>query len=263
MPDKKIYETIAHFENDLKRTENKFSTDVRNFEREFEANRPRYISFGGNNNLDKQLAYNLSAVEKMGQLNRRFHSDCEAMILTINSTCLPLLSLNPSVQAVGSVVDLLHKICTSLAETTTTFTMSLDGRSIGEVGSMQPEASVTARAILKYWDNYYENMPGYIEDFQQRNSEKQARIDRETEVQRKLEREYENIKSKILRVLSCCNEPINIETLMSRDSELSSYSNSKISALLMQLLRSGAIQRTARGGQAYYQIAENEYWTMS
>lgn len=164
MPDKKIYETIKHFENDLKRTESKFSTDARNFEREFVANRPVAYSFDGSNNLDKQLAYNLSAVEKMGQLNRRFHADCEAMIITIDSTCRPLLPQKPSAQAVGALVDLIQKICTTISETVTAFTVSFDGHNIGEIGSMQPEASVVVRAILKFWENYYESMPGYKEN---------------------------------------------------------------------------------------------------
>lgn len=164
MPDTKIYETIKHFENDLKRTESKFSTDARNFEREFVANRPVAYSFDGSNNLDKQLAYNLSAVEKMGQLNRRFHADCEAMIITIDSTCRPLLPQKPSAQAVGALVDLIQKICTTISETVTAFTVSFDGHNIGEIGSMQPEASVVVRAILKFWENYYESMPGYKEN---------------------------------------------------------------------------------------------------
>ena len=164
MPDKKIYETIKHFESDLKRTESTFDTDAHNFELEFVRNRPISFSLDGYNNLDRQLAYNRSAIEKMKQINQRFHTDCEAMIISIDSVCRPLLSKNPSAQAVGELVALIQKICTSISETVTSFTVSFDGRNIGEIGSIQPQASVAARAILKFWENYYESMPGYKEN---------------------------------------------------------------------------------------------------
>lgn len=164
MSDKKIYETITRFEDDLKRTESIFRADAQRFQREFDANRPISYSFGSSNNLDEQLAYNLSAIETMKRLNYRFHADCEAMIIAIDSTCRPFLTENPSEQAVGALVELLQNICNSISDTVTVFDMSFNGRNIGEVGSIQPEASVVARATLKFWKNYYENMPGYREN---------------------------------------------------------------------------------------------------
>lgn len=72
----------------------------------------------------------------------------------------------------------------------------------------------------------------------------------------KTQLENEGVKSTILSTLSAIGVPATINEVQKSSAELGELSNQKISALLTQLVKAGAVVRTEVKGKAHFAVAE-------
>ena len=70
--------------------------------------------------------------------------------------------------------------------------------------------------------------------------------------------ENEGIKEKIANALAEIGEPTTVTNLLKVNAEVGQYSNQKVSALLTQMLDTGAIVRTVEKGKSYYALPSAE-----
>lgn len=87
---------------------------------------------------------------------------------------------------------------------------------------------------------------------QQNKNAKNASADRKPN---KTQKENIGIKEDILCVLGTFDKAVNIADLQKADPDLAKLSSQKISALLTQLLRDGAVERTEVKGRAFFALA--------
>lgn len=72
----------------------------------------------------------------------------------------------------------------------------------------------------------------------------------------KTQLENEGVKATILSALGEVGVPTTIADLQKNSAELAEFSNQKISALLTQLVKGGAVVRTEVKGKAHFALAE-------
>ena len=74
----------------------------------------------------------------------------------------------------------------------------------------------------------------------------------------KTQLENEGIKEQIANALAEIGEPITVTNLLKVNAEVGQYSNQKVSALLTQMLDTGAVVRTVEKGKSYYALPSAE-----
>jgi hypothetical protein len=74
----------------------------------------------------------------------------------------------------------------------------------------------------------------------------------------KTQLENEGIKSKIADVLSTAETALSIGDIAKANAELADLSNQKLSALVTQMVKAGAVVRTEVKGKAYFALATKE-----
>ena len=74
----------------------------------------------------------------------------------------------------------------------------------------------------------------------------------------KTQLENEGIKEKISNALAEIGKPTTVTNLLKVNAEVGQYSNQKVSALLTQMLDTGAVVRTVEKGKSYYALPSVE-----
>ena len=120
-----------------------------------------------------------NTVKKSIEITKRFHEECEAIIIALDTVCRPYLQNSIDICVVGDVVTLLNTITKEMQEASTNITVSGNGIYMGELGTVSAEASKEVKAILQVWELHYRAMPGYQADLQRI---KQAKIDKKNDL---------------------------------------------------------------------------------
>ena len=76
--------------------------------------------------------------------------------------------------------------------------------------------------------------------------------------QTKTQKENVKIMEKILSALEKCEIPVTITELQNEVTEMGTYSNQKLSALLKKLVESGKVVKTVEKKKSYFSIATEE-----
>ena len=147
-----MLQTVEQFKEELKLAQNTFNADGRDLERR--ANRTTMHL--------NELNVAFDMVHEGARITAEFYASCDVIVLSLDSICRPLLEQKPEIYAVKAVVDLIKKVNDAVAQTSTSFTVSLNGSKSSDVGSLQPIATMEALRIQKFWESYYRRMPEYI-----------------------------------------------------------------------------------------------------
>ena len=124
-----------------------------------------------------------SAVSQVADLASAARKACDALyaayqmeIRLLDEACRPLLSQDPSIQAVREVAKMI-KWLNDESEIENNFTASLNNRSLGDVASARYIPSMENKMIQSYWDSKYHEMPGSAElEYEKRRAVEQRKL---------------------------------------------------------------------------------------
>jgi len=124
-----------------------------------------------------------SAVSQVADLASAARKACDALyaayqmeIRLLDETCRPLLSQDPSLQAVREVAKLI-KWLNDESEIENNFTASLNNHSLGDVASARYIPSMENKMIQSYWEGKYHSMPGSAElEYAKRRAVEQRKL---------------------------------------------------------------------------------------
>lgn len=182
MTDKLILESVAHFQNEFQLAQEKFSGEGTLLE-----DRAHYLKMSLS---QVNLAFDM--IHKGAQITADFFASCEMIVLSLDSICRPLLEQNPGYEAVKAVVNLISDVNATVADTSTDFSVSLNGSTPTDIGTIQPIASMEALVIQKFWESYCHRMPEYAEEQKQAEAERKRM---KAEEDRKKEDEQHSVQA--------------------------------------------------------------------
>lgn len=105
----------------------------------------------------------------------------QTLIETLDGMCRPLLANNPDGEAIKSVADMVRYL-NEESEIEYSFSASLNGSNLGNVGNSKYVPSISNKMIQKFWESQYASSPYAIEyEKKRRKDAEEARVRREAE----------------------------------------------------------------------------------
>lgn len=150
--------------------------------------------------MEAQLAFNVKVVEKFADATKKYCATCDAIVLSLDATCQPMLSGRVTAQAVGDVARFMQEVKKSVDDIDIDFTASFDGSSVGSIGAFQPMLSLAAQTAVMFWNNHYQSMSGYKKDQERLQAEAKAERERKNERSRQNRNEVESRREKIAKM---------------------------------------------------------------
>ena len=177
MPDKSILSAVESAEKDFREAEKKFDKEAEALKEK--ASRP-HISLALSAeeemySLQKQLNDNAKIVREFADITADYWAACEALILSLDAICRPLLKENPSAKTIGIVSRFISKIIEDVSNLEIDFSVSLNSTNLGDVGSFNPKSSVVTQTIERLWKEAYKSHPDYAKDAKRIKDEEDAK----------------------------------------------------------------------------------------
>lgn len=175
----------------------------------------------------------------------------QALIVTLDQTCRPLLAQKPKSDAVKTVAELIAHL-NEESEIENNFTASFNQRDLGDVASAKYVPSISNRMIQKYWESKATEM-------QEERSQKSPDLPIRKNVSalsgtNDKQSNYEMLREEIFHLMKPgirYTEMDIYEKIQDMDEELTAI---KTKALLTQLKVAGRISRETEEGINYYCI---------
>ncbi len=162
MADSKIILQIRKLKQQLNDAENKFNDDGRTLS--LNARRTHI-------QIDQMhMAYDI--IDEATRILVEFYVSCDHILETLDSKCCGLISDQTKAGDVRAVIEFIQELIDTIENTQIQFDVSLNSTKLGRI-DQKAITSVKARKILKRWEHYYQEMPGYEKD--QELLEKEAR----------------------------------------------------------------------------------------
>lgn len=151
MTERLMLKAVEQFQKEFELAQEAFERDGRALERRANST---IMSLNQMN-----VAYDM--IHEGARITAEFFASCEMIVLSLDEVCRPLLDQKPGIKAVKAVVDLIEKVNDAVADTNTSYTVSLNGSAKSDVGSLQPLSSMQSMVIQKFWESHYRRMPEY------------------------------------------------------------------------------------------------------
>lgn len=181
MTTEQVFEIVEKSRKEFTKACDKFSKDGTNLESYARTQSHTFTQINDAMKLVKQGA----------EITKRFYVSCEAIILTLDSTCRQELFEKKDSLAIAAVSELLEEIVDRMSKTSTSFNIVIDGVNLGEAAELNPTASVETSVIQKLWETQLNMLPDGDKakaELKRRKDEKK-RIEREAEEKAKREQE--------------------------------------------------------------------------
>lgn len=231
MTDNNILKAVESAEEDFRKAERKFDEETSAL-RIKAARAPISLALTVEEelyNLQGQANYNAKIVEEFASVTADYRATCEAIILSLDTICRPLLQDNPSVMVIGRVSRFISKIIEDVSNVKIDFSVSLNSSNLGDIGSFNPKPSVTVQTIERLWKEAYKGHPDYVKD------EKRIRDEKDAEERRISERE-KTLKDELNKAIAREKKIINDAAFVTEKRELViAESDKKISDLKEKL----------------------------
>lgn len=181
MTTEQVFEIVEKSRKEFTKACDKFSKDGTDLERYARTQSHTFTQVNNAMKLAKQGA----------EITKRFYASCEAIILTLDSTCRQELFEKKDSLAIAAVSELLEEIVDRMSKTSTSFNIVINGVNLGEAAELNPTASVETSVIQKLWETQLYMLPDGDEakaELKRRKDEKK-RIEKEAEEKAKREKE--------------------------------------------------------------------------
>lgn len=178
MPDKRILNAVESAEKDFRNAQRKFDKETQAIQ-EKARRAPVSLALTPDEerySLAQQLNYNAKIVEEFASVTADYWAACEALILSLDAICRPLLKENPSATVIGTVARFISDIIKDVSEVRIDFTASLNQSSLGDVGSINPKSSVIAQTLERFWREAYKEHPDYAKRIKDEEDTERKRI---------------------------------------------------------------------------------------
>lgn len=188
MPDKSILKAVESAEKDFREAEKKFDKEANDLKLKA-THAPISLALTAEEelyNLQKQANYNAKIVEEFASVTADYKATCEAIILSLDTICRPLLKENLSAMVIGMVSRFISKVIKEVSNIKIDFSVSFNSSNLGDIGFFNPKPSVAVQTIERLWKEAYKGHPDYAKDAKRIKHEKAAEQKEEEEREKRM-----------------------------------------------------------------------------